>query len=259
MCRALTAASPAMPIETSLPRIHDEIAWEFLRDEWDLLLAVGYGPTSVDTLSEATGVMPKELSVRLERLQSLGLVTRTAAGFGLVPALHVRQEGMGSFLKDLIIKRLEFGQELPFAVGCRTFDGGADGVGSVVTRANAELFPRLFERLQAPVGDAEAVAVSFIFAATSKPCGSSAPTPLEGFMTVLRSAAAEGIDDPQRQRSDLKVADTRNRMADVEDVVSLCDDFIATVSDAPASGAVAYALLVRPLRNTGNVTGIDTL
>lgn len=230
-----------------LPVIADELAWELLRDEWDLLLAIGNGPTGVDAVAERLGQSREDLLERLQLLHDHGLVYREGEAFGLVLAVHERQEGMASFLRDLVIKRLQLGNEVPFAVGYRNHLGDGDAMTTFLSRADADLFPPVFDVLQAPAGDEQPQAVTFIFAAASEPVEAEHESDLEGFMNVLKAAASERAVESTRERSDLKLADTRNSMADVERVAQLCDDFFAQTADHGGRGAAAYALLLRPV------------
>ena len=45
----------ATPVHVRPKRVADELTWEILRDEWELLLAIGSGPTDVATAAKRLG------------------------------------------------------------------------------------------------------------------------------------------------------------------------------------------------------------
>lgn len=251
----------------SLPIVSDELAWELLRDEWELLLAVGNGPTSVERVASGLGLdatSHEDLQERLQLLASHGVVYAHNGAFGLVSALHVRQEGMASFLKDLVIKRLQLGKEEPFAVGYRHLMGPAtsstNGMRPILAAAETRLFPGVFEALQAPALGDHRQAVTFIFAVASDLGDVEVSNDLDGFMAVLRAAARERSSELTREGADLKLADTRNDMADVQRVAHLCEQFLAGTPETSGSGAVAYAVLLRPIScaDSGDARGDES-
>ncbi len=227
--------------------VRDELAWELLRDEWDLLLAIGNGPTGVDAVAERLNTPRGALLERLSVLHEHNLVYREGDAFGLISAIHVRQEGMSSFLKDLIIQRLQLGNEVPYAVGYRDRLGDSASVERFLSQANEDLFPPVFDVLQAPAGDDTPQAVTFIFVAAGAPPDNEVDSDLDGFMNVLKAAASERLVEATRGCSDIKLADTRNSMADVETVATLCDSFFSKTTIEAGRGAAAYALLLRPI------------
>ena len=98
-------------------RVADEEIYEVLRDEWNLLLAIGTGPTGRSTVLERIGEQPHDLDERLQLLIDVGLAERTEDGrYATIPAIHQRQEGMSSCLRDLVIKRLQLGLEEPLSI-----------------------------------------------------------------------------------------------------------------------------------------------
>ncbi|MBI3179386.1 MAG: hypothetical protein HYZ27_06965, partial [Deltaproteobacteria bacterium] len=130
---AVDAARPAL--------VRDELAWELVRDEWELLLAIGSGPTSAEVAAEALGLDTKGVEGRIERLERHGVVAENEGGYALVPAFYERREGMSSYLRDLVLRRLQADSTPPLAGGVFVGLGGATELGAVIARAEATLLP----------------------------------------------------------------------------------------------------------------------
>src|SRR5262245_45290323 len=96
-------------------RVRDELAWELVRDEWELLLAIGSGPTPVDAAAKAVEAPLAQVQKRVGLLEQHGLVASTSEGFSLVPAFYERREGMSSYVRDLVLRRLQDESAAPLA------------------------------------------------------------------------------------------------------------------------------------------------
>ena len=125
----------AMPHSQSTHPVSDEIAWELLRDEWELLMAIGSGPTSLELASERLGEPVRTVTSRIELLVEYGLVEGDVDGLRLVPACHQRQEGMGSYLRDLVFKRIDPAGPPPIVARVRYDVGARPDLAALLNRA----------------------------------------------------------------------------------------------------------------------------
>lgn len=250
----MTAVSSQRP---NAPRsVADEVLYDLLRDEWELLLAVGDGPTPLAEAATRVGLGGDECRARLELLVSRGLLAGGEAGYRLVPVIHERREGMSSFLRDLVIRRLELGGERPLYGGVRGGLGDAAAMEALIAAADATLLPAVFEAARPTPGpDGRRYALFFTAAASPgeavdmtagapPPSGRALVAPL---LTVLRAAASERADDQTAAHAKLWVADMRTDPDVAARIAALFASFLDT-APAPAvghegRGAAAFALL----------------
>ena len=236
--------------------VADEVLYDLLRDEWELLLAVGDGPTALDAAAARVGLGAEECRERLELLVTHGLLARGAEGYRLVPVIHERREGMSSFLRDLVIRRLELGGEEPLHGGVRGGLGDPDAMEALIASADATLLPAVFEAARPAAGpQGRRYALFFTAAASPGVAVSSSPGPAIGepaelvapLLAVLRAAAAERANDQTAAHAKLWVADMRT---DPEVAARIAGLFASFLDTAPAPGAghegpgaAAFALL----------------
>lgn len=200
-------------------RVADELKWDLLRDEWELLLAIGSGPTTVEAAAKQLCEDLNSVQARVHLLCGEGLLKPLGNGYAMVEAFYQRQEGMASYLRDLVLKRLGWGEEPPPVAGLVRDDlGGSVALESLLERADSELFPRVVQAANRPESErSQRFAVYF---AASADCGPAAEEPEEliaGLLRVVRSAAvqrSQGVDDARsaklwiaEMRTDPEVAD----------------------------------------------------
>ncbi len=179
----------ATATHTAPPRRADEVVWELLRDEWDLLLAVGSGPTSLDTLVRRTDVGPDALVRRLGRLTAHGLLDQGEEGWTLVAAVYERQEAMSSYIQELVLSRVSSGVAPALELVVRRGIGPVEGLAEVHRSADDTVLREVVEIASGP--EPEHVGrYLVVFAATTLPLGER-DSGLARAMDVLRGAAIE--------------------------------------------------------------------
>ncbi len=248
--------SPSSPHPTAPRSVADEVLYDLLRDEWELLLAVGDGPTSWEDAAARAGIGGEECRTRLELLVDHGLLARDEAGYRLVPVIHERREGMSSFLRDLVIRRLELGGEEPLYGGVRGGLGDAAAMEALIAEADATLLPAVFEAARpAPGPHGRRYALFFTAAADpgevvasleDEPLGAQ-PVPVAPLLAVLRAAASERAQDQTAAHAKLWVADMRTDPEVAERIAGLFSSFLKTAPvpgpGHEGPGAAAFALL----------------
>ena len=220
-------------------RIADELRYELLRDEWELLLSVGTGPTELRTICERTHGDAQDLLRRLELLERYQLVTRDLSGFRLVPAIHERQESMASCLRDLVIHRLELGRELPLASLVRPKLGDMQAVRALIARANEELLPAVFEKASAPAdGNSRRYAMFFAVCVDGQPAESDSGV-VGPLLQLLRQAATERAITDTKENAKLWIADVHADPEVAESISELFTEFLSSYSTEPATTGTA--------------------
>lgn len=189
--------------------VRDELAWELVRDEWELLLAIGSGPTSAEVAAHSLGLEIKGVERRIEVLERHGVVASNETGYALVPAFYERREGMSSYLRDLVLQRLQADSTPPLAGGVFVGLGGASALQAAIDKAEATLFPRVVELASLPEGK-HAERFSVFFAVADAP---EASAPDAGFrqqlLSVLRASATQRSSHPETRSAYLWVAEMR--------------------------------------------------
>ncbi|MEC9071673.1 MAG: hypothetical protein VX938_04800 [Myxococcota bacterium] len=172
----------------------DEIAWDLLRDEWEVLMAVGTGPTSLADLVDRTAVAEPELTDRLSVLVDHGLLKLESEGYGLIPVVHRRQEGMASYLDDLVLSRID--PDGPHeALVTRGGDGPASGLARFHTILDEEVFPRVVELASSGSPESQRYVIVYI-AASEEGLAVAEGASSAGFLQVLRAGALERSSRP---------------------------------------------------------------
>ena len=234
----------SQPTTRPIHRVANELAYELLRDEWELLLTIGTGPTSLEQIRQRSGDDGEELGTRLDVLREYGLVEADHNGYSLVPAFHQRQEPMASCLRDLVIRRLELGRELPLASGVRTFIGEASQVLELIERAERDLLPAVYERASNPASNSSRRYAMF-FAA----CSESLPTQetdggVERLLDLLKQSAIERATPNTRESAKLWIADVRIDPEIVDAISDLFSEFLSThAQPAGQGGAAGFAII----------------
>ncbi len=236
------------------PRVRDELAWELVRDEWELLLAVGSGPTSVDEAASALEVDKLSIGKRLQRLLNHGLIAQVAGeteAFQLVPAFYERREGMSSYLKDLVLRRIQAGVAQPIA-GRAITRIPPELMSDLIARAERDLFPKIVELANQPESP-RSERFSVFFAGASSFDGAASREAFardaafrDKLLAVLRSAATARSLDPGTRSAYLWVAEMRTDPEVATEIGDLLERFTETFETHTASnheGSVAFALL----------------
>jgi len=179
----------AATTSTSSHRCSDEAAWDLLRDEWDLLLAVGVGPTGLDAIAARVGEAPANLVGRIDRLTRNGLLSELDGGWGLVPVVYERQEAMSSYVRDLVLDRVAARGSQPVELVVTTGTGDASRLLELHSEADATVLSQVVEIASVPEPD-DAERFIVVFAATTLSVsveGSAQTRALDG----LRGAALQ--------------------------------------------------------------------
>ncbi len=245
--------------ESAPVRVNDELAWELVRDEWELLLAIGSGPTSA-TQAATSLRLPNIPAVekRIARLVGKNLVRRVAegAGFELVPAFYERREGMSSYLRDLVLRRLQdkdFGGA-PLSARALGKLGDKAAMTRLIAAAERDLFPAVVALANRPESDrSERFSVFFSFSDmehAAKPKKTEAAEDFRGqLLAVLQAAATARSLSPDTRSNYLWVAEMRTDPEVAQEIGDLLERFVDTLDLAPAtppdaaSGALAFAVL----------------
>lgn len=233
-------------------RVRDELAWELVRDEWELLLAIGSGPTTIDAAAKGLDATAAAVEKRVKLLEQHGLVSRQGDGYSLVPAFYERREGMSSYVRDLVLRRLQEEAAPPLAGKARLDVGGPQALAAMISRGEAELFPAVVELANRPESP-KSRRFSVFFAASETPVlkqQASAPKGTPPFRTqlleVLKAAATAKSLDPEAKNAYLWVAEMRVDPEIATEVGELFDRFLDTVPPSQsqaASGAAVFAVL----------------
>jgi len=240
-------------------RVNDELAWELVRDEWELLLAIGSGPTSAMQAATSLG-LPNIPAVekRIARLVGKNLVRRAAEGpsFELVPAFYERREGMSSYLRDLVLRRLQdkdFGGA-PLSARAMGKLGDKATMTGLIGAAERDLFPAVVALANRPESErSERFSVFFSFSDMEhapKPKKADATPDFRGqLLAVLQAAATARSLSPDTRSNYLWVAEMRTDPEVAQEIGDLLERFVDSLDIAPAtppdasSGALAFAVL----------------
>lgn len=242
------------PLLTPPAHVRDELVWELVRDEWDLLLAIGSGPTTVAQAAKTLGIANGPgLAKRVALLERYGLVADREGGYRLVPAFYERREGMSSYLRDLVLRRLQEGAAPPLAGGAVGGLGGAAELEAFIERAERELFPPLMALANRPESeDSQRFSLFFAVGETSESL-SPAPQAYDGkgfrdqLLNVLKAAATAKSLTPDTRSAYLWVAEMRADFEVAVEIGDLFDQFLEAASrelePSERSGAAAFAVL----------------
>lgn len=261
---ASQTAHERAPIALDAPlRVSDELSWELVRDEWELLLAIGSGPTTLSQATVALGKVGGEGAVerRIARLLERNLVRRRGDGFELVPAFYERREGMSSYLRDLVLRRLTDPKlaTAPLSARARDSLGDATTMTRLIARAEAEVFPAVVALANRPESErSERFSVFFAFSdmkhAPRRPAGDDFRAQL---LNVLQAAATARSLEPDTRSSYLWVAEMRTDPEVAQEIGDLLERFVDTAPSADTldtaghphaqgqygPGALAFAVL----------------
>ncbi len=250
----MTHPHPDIAAPAPVSRFRDEVAWELVRDEWDLLLAIGAGPTSVASAAVSLGRPVEATAGAVALLVEHGLVRPVDGGYSLVPAFYERREGMASYLRDIVLDRLRADTSPPVAGAFRGRFLSRVALEAFVSEVETSLLPQVLELASRPESDASE-RFSVIFAVSDEVAPAVAAAGFRAqLLDVLRSAAAIRSIDPTRKTAYLWVAEMRadpHIAAELGDIMQQFFDITAPSPDAPpcAFGAAAFAVLSAPTRH----------
>lgn len=255
----------ALALEGRRPtRVTDELAWELVRDEWELLLTIGSGPTSAYAVATALDIDVASAGHRIGLLAEHGLVRTLGDGFGLVSAFYERREGMSSYIRDLVLRRLDATGPAPLASQVKRVASPAQLV-ALLERAEEILYPEVVDAANRPESDrSERFSVFFAAAAGNGEQVGDEPTlravPLSGeteartglneFLRVLRAAAAERHHNPDTDSAYLWIAEMRTDPEVAVEISELFETFLGTIADGDGPGAVGFAVVPSMARQT---------
>jgi hypothetical protein len=235
-------------------RVRDELAWELMRDEWDLLLAIGSGPTTIEAAAAAVGRATNVTATAVELLERHGLVRAIDGGFALVPAYYERREGMASYLRDIVLERLRADTSPPLAGAFLQGFLSVDEIESFIRRVEGELLPAVVDLASQPESEASE-RFSILFAAADEvPPGVTDAGLRTQLLEVLKSAAAFRNLDPERKSAFMWVAEMRTDPHVAADVGETMQTFFesteaATRPPRPGGPAAVFAVLSGPARS----------
>jgi hypothetical protein len=225
--------------------ITDELTWELVRDEWDLLLAVGSGPTQASAASRILAQDEVGVADRLLVLSERGLVRQGPGGYHLTPLVHQRQESMSSYLRDLVLSRLEMGPAPPIAGATRD---GILGGPALLRTAEEGLFPRIVEAASGPESErSERFLCCVAIAQNARPQPDDEEFPA-GFLRVLKAAAVERCHPDRAAGAKLWVAEMR---VDPEIAVGIGEALEGFIEEVPSGGSCSATVVVLPTRGRG--------
>ena len=227
------------------PKVADELTWELVRDEWELLLAIGSGPTSAVAAAVALASPAGEVAGRIALLERHGLVRRIDNGYGLVAAFYERREGMSSYLGDLVLRRLEAGDAPPIAGTVRTDLGSPEALAMLLGRAEESLYPAVVDVANRPESErSERFSVFFAAAADCPIVRSVDGDPfLSELLCVLRTAAGQRSQMPTTRSAYLWIAEMRVDPEVASEIGELFEDFLATAPLGEGRGSAGFAIV----------------
>jgi len=233
--------------------VSEELVWELVRDEWELLLAVGAGPTQASEVAELLGENVSNVVPRLALLTQHGVVSEGPEGYKMLRVFHRRQEGMASYLRALVLKRLDFRAHEPVAGVVADGLGDRESASRLLMHAERVVFPRVIELASEPE-PSNSARYSVVLALTSDSEHDSAEEGLihaespgfsEALLRVVRSAAVQRIKPDRAEGAKLWVAEMRTSPAVAAEVGRMLSQF---VDDAPKSaGSSSVGFVVMPL------------
>ncbi len=229
-------------------RVRDEVAWELVRDEWELLLAIGSGPTSIEAAAARVGRALRDVAVAVARLEAHGVVRASDGGFSLVLAFYERQECMASYLRDVVLGRLGADGVAPVAGLVGEGFGDVRAVEAFIAEAEATLLPEVVTLASAPES-AASERFSLIFAVAAGAGVVRAPDLRGQLLDVLRAAAAGRSLDPDGNSAYLWVAEMRADPTVAVEIGERMQAFLAgRVGATGAPGAAGFAVLAAARR-----------
>lgn len=225
-----------------LPRVSDELAWELLRDEWELLLAIGAGPTGADEAARRLGECAVGVAGRIEVLIEHGLVREVEGGLALVPAFHKRQEGMSSYLRELVLERVDLAGAVPVGAAVRWDIPSDEALRALIARAEGSLLPAVVAAASGPESDASERFLAVFAVASACPSPSEPGGLVSGVLRVLRAAALERASNATDTGSKLWVAEMSVTPDVATGISETMSTFLARVPEASGPGAATFAV-----------------
>jgi len=227
------------------PRVADELTWELVRDEWELLLAVGSGPTAPSAAAASLAECPRDVTARLALLERHGLVRQLDTGYGLVAAFYERREGMSSYLRDLVLRRLEQGGPPPVAGLVRTDLGDEERLAELLARAEESLYPAVVDTASQPEGP-RSERFSIFFAASTRyerQAGAGGDPLISDLLGVLRAAARQRSEEPETRAAYLWIAEMRVDPEVADAIGDLFEQFLSATPPQGDPGVAAFAIV----------------
>lgn len=225
-----------------LPRVSDELAWELLRDEWELLLAIGAGPTPAEEAARRLGECPEGVTSRVEVLVEHGLVREVDGGLALVPAFHTRQEGMSSYLRELVLERVDLAGAVPVGAAVRWGLPPGDALRSMVGRAERSLLPWVVTAASEPESDESERFLAVFAVAGACPPPAELGDRVSGVLRILRAAALERSSGAPDTGSKLWVAEMSVTPHVATGISEAMNTFLARVPEGSGPGAATFAV-----------------
>ena len=239
----------AVASTTAPPKVADEEVYDVLRDEWDLLLAVGTGPTPVEVIKERLGGADgSDLEARLELVVEVGLARRVGGeDYELVPAFHQRQEGMSSCLRDLVLRRLRFENQERAGYLVREGLGDRADMVALIHALNDELLPQAYKLGRAKAApDSKRCLVVFAAAeggfrhAVGDDTNDETTEPI---YELLKQAAIERSLEESQDSSKLWIADVHVSESVMNTMRELFEQFLTRVPVRGGTGCAGYVVM----------------
>lgn len=222
--------------------VADELAYELMRDEWDLLLAIGSGPRTAAQVAKDLGATKPAIERRAALLMRHGLVQQSGDGYSLVPAFFDRREGMSSFVRDLVMRCLE--SEAPPVAG-RVRDGMAK---AELVALNARLRTDAVAAVSAVANRPESEhAERFVLVCASAEVKKKSGTDRSlksDLLEVLRAAATARSLEPNAPHAFLWMSEMRVDPEVALEIGEIFERFVdGQPSQTPGDGRAAFVIL----------------
>jgi hypothetical protein len=235
-----------------LTKVKDELAWELLRDEWELLMAVGTGPSSAEKVSRKLNLACAKAVERLEVLVDYGLVNQSEGGYSLVSAFHQRQESMASYVKELVLDRIQLAGAPPLAARVRFDLSTSEALRPLLARAEKDIFPWIADA--ANVTENNLSERFLLVLAVSANCPSVPEAsqgdeigPDEGntvseVLRVIRHAAMDRSREVTAGDAKLWVAEMCVEPGILNEIIECVEEFVNSPTQGKGDGALAFAV-----------------
>ena len=184
--------------------VSDEVIWDLLRDEWELLLALGNGSRTLEQIRDLSGVDSLGLERRLDVLVECGLLEMDTQGYRLLPLVHRRRESMSTYLNELVLSRIDL-KSSPIEITSRVGHGNAGGLAVLHGALDDEVFPQIVELATGEESETAERYLLVFAATTTSDVAALGGASVAGFLQVLRASALERTRDEENDASEARV------------------------------------------------------
>jgi len=231
-------------------RCADELVWELLRDEWELLLTIGAGPTTLAQMASRTGTPATDLAPRLVELATSGLVQDRGDGWSLVPTVYERQEGMSSYIRELVLDRIDFASGVPaLSTAVAVGTGDEEGLRALHVVADETVLARVVDLASVPE-PANAQRFVVVLAATTMAMKEALGSQ-EALLWTLRGASIQRARGEAQGLARVWVAEMLVAPTVAQTIAELMESFVVRQEPAEFSGVIVSGVwAVQPAGTT---------